>query len=237
MNSKQDEINIKKLNEYGIGILKLSKLFKKSTKTIQKILVKSNNLVDKRVIINKTYNEHIDDSQIQYYIDATSCKLKPLYTHDRETLYNFPKIYIIASKHGKIVDYYLTFKKSEYAFDYYQSVVKAKIPKGSIIHVDMYSTQLFSELEKKGYIVVHKNKRVRQFPFYQQVEHLFSNIQKAIRRLSKKINLKELSKDLSESLVDSLIQLYHYNNYKPYLEWINRYESKTITVKVKVKGK
>ena len=103
MNSKQDEINIKKLNEYGIGILKLSKLFKKSTKTIQSILVKSQNSVSKREITNKIYNANIPDKDIEYFIDSTNAKKRPLYTHDRETLYNFPKIYF-----GLLLSHYIS---------------------------------------------------------------------------------------------------------------------------------
>lgn len=218
----QNERDIKTLNHCGIGISKLRQIYHCSPNKIQAILVKSANKIDTRNNINKVYNEQLIH-KIDYFVDSSKCKMKPLTSHDRQTLTNFPKMYFIGNNKGELVSFYLVHAKAEYAFHYSQCIIKANLPKSSVIHIDIYSTKLFTELENRGYKVCHINKRLRlkelNIPFSQQVEHLFANIQKAVRRI-KLFDVRELSKQQAKDLVIGLIFLYHRNQQHKYLETV-----------------
>lgn len=225
---KTEHTNILLLNEWGIGIDKLAQIYHKSPNTIVKVLGgKSANKTNERNRKQRVYNEKIPDTMIDYFVDISRVKLRPLWTHDRHTLYNFPLMSFVADKNGKLVSFSLFNTKAEYGFLYEQTIIKAELPKGSIIHLDIYSPTIFKQIENRGYTIVHKNKLNRDKikgktkPYYQQVEHLFSNIQTAIRRIHKLIDLRKLQRDKAEQLLKALIFLYHKNQQYMYLEFIN----------------
>lgn len=212
------------LNQHGkIGILKLSKLFRRSSKTIQHILGNSVLTLDKNEVKNMVYNADIEDSEIDYFIDSTILKLKPLWKHDYQSLKTYPKPYLLVDKRGNFIDYLLSDidkscdRVNEYAFYYLQLIIKANLPKNSKIHVDIYSTWLFREIENRGYIPIHKNKRCRDFPFYTVIERQFANIQKHIRRLAVAYPIKTYSDADKVLLTTSLIHLWCKNDITPFL--------------------
>jgi hypothetical protein len=227
MISESQRIEIQTLNEYGIGISKLRQLYRTSPNTIQNILGTSCNNIDTVNTNALVYNSAIADSAINYFIDGTVAKLKPLWTHDRQRLSNFPNLFFIANSNGKLIEYMLFDSTHEYAFNYLQIVAKAQLPISSVIHVDIYSKWLFQQLESRGYVVCHKNKLSRDFPFYHKVEHLFSNIQKAIRRFNRTVKVKELSKHDADKLVIGLVMLYHYNQQHKFIELISELKTKS----------
>lgn len=222
--------DIVSLNTDGhLGIMILSKCLHRSPNTIQKILGHSSLSLDVHQEINKVYNAQIPDSQIDYFIDGTQAKLRCLKTHDRGRLSNFPKVFIVANKNGNIVSYetFTSNSLNETSLEYDQTIIKAKLPKGSIIHVDIYSIQLFKLLEEKGFIPCHKNKRTRSFPYYHQVEHLFSNYQKVIRRFKRSF-LTNLNKNEANDLTIALLNTYLYHDLSHYLDYI---KNKVVKVK------
>jgi len=223
MNTEINDIKI--LNKYGaIGITKISKLYRKSTKTIQKILKHSVNNKDIHNITNRVYKPELAND-IEYFVDASIGHLNNVKAHFRGQLKNFPNMYFISNRRGQLVSYYLSKYLNEISGEYLKAIREAQLPKGSIIHVDMYSTKLFNILESEGYKVCHINKRLRSKPYFNEVEHLFSNIQKTIRRLQQLKtfgDLRVIDKQLAFEIVKGLIELYHRNNPKPYLELLHR---------------
>jgi len=214
---------IKILNNCGIGVSKLRQVYHCSPNTIQEVLGKSANNKDIHKNINKVYNAHLI-SDIEYFVDSSQNKRRGLKTHDRKTLKNFPKMYFVANNKGKLISYYLEHAKSEYAFHYLQCIIKANLPKSTVIHVDIYSIWLFKQLESRGYKVCHINKRIRldklNIPYAQQVEHLFANIQTCVRRI-KAFDVTKLTRQQAEQVVIGLIWLYHKNQQHRYLAIVN----------------
>ena len=231
METKLNEI--KTLNKYGIGLPKLSEIYHVSTKTLVKYL-NSPNKQDKHNETNRVYKVELLD-KCEYFADASLPHLKTVKQHDRDRLTNFPLIYFLANKQGKLIAYHLSRDIHENAHGYLELITNAQLPKGAVIHIDLYSTNLFKILESQGYRVCHVNKRLRvkqhkaKCPYFQQVEHLFSNVHKAIRRiqdLSCFGNLKQLPYEYALELTISLIELYHYNNQHNYLQFIELWNLK-----------
>jgi hypothetical protein len=231
MQHTNEQLNneIRLANEYGLGYDILTQLYHKSPNTLQSIIGKgkSPNHYDVFLDSNRVYSELIKDCDIDYFIDGTRAKLKPLWTHNHMTVNNSPNLMFIADKRGKLIEFMLFNTKDEYAFNYEQIVIKANLPKGCVIHVDIYSLKLFNALESRGYIVCHKNKSFREFPFYTKIEHLFSNIQKGLRQFNERQKVNSLSKIELNRLIVALVMAYHYKQKSNFIELITELKAKS----------
>lgn len=211
---------LRQLNNLGYGYLKLSKLFGIGKQTIRDLIGNSCLEVDKTEIHTKGYNQHLFN-EIYYYVDICRIKQHNLKSHNYGTLEKFPMLLAIADINGKIVYYNLIEAKSENGFSYLASLLSAKLDKSKVIHIDIYSPKLFKILEENNFkfCYVCKKERLKllgnkdKTPYYQQIEHNFSNIQKEFRRLIK-LGYKIKSLEIAEAsiLLEAVIQSYWFNN-------------------------
>jgi len=209
---------LKQLNYYGLGYTKLAKLYNMSISSIYNLIGASCLEVDKPNTKRRVY--HVEYfSEIEYYVDISVLKQYPLTSHNYAKLTNFPLILAVADRRGKIVYYDLIDAKAECGYIYLAALLSAKLDKTKVIHLDIYSPRLFEELEKLGFKVCYVCKKQRlvllgndKTPYYQQIEHNFSNIQKYHRRLLKKVNLREFDFNTAKKLLDAVIRIYWFND-------------------------
>jgi len=201
-----------------------------SMRTVNNILGKSQLEFDTKSNISKHYNSELFFN-IDYYVDGTRYKLKSLKAHDYQRLKNFPITLKIANRQGKLIYEKDNWDYTEIGKLYKDIIKEADIPKNCIIHVDLYDTHLFEQLEHLGYRVcyVPKRERIRllkehgktQIPFLWQVEHLNKTIAKRLRLVHKIVNLKRLrQKQDILTLLNALRQVEYYNNMIYLLEWL-----------------
>lgn len=231
--------DMRMLNKYGIGYAKLALTYNIDKKTIQKYLGKSQLKADTTNTHRLTYRADLFN-EIYYYMDIMRVKKYSLLAHNYGTMKNFPLLVAIADTSGKIVFSSLIDFGSEKGLIYFKEIVSAKLDKSKVIHVDIYSKELFRELETLGFKVCYVCKKQRMeiyktqhktayTPFYQQIEHNFGNIQRYFRSIYQQlkeegINLNELDIDSSKRLMSAIISIAWDNNKTEllsFLEWIH----------------
>jgi len=230
------------LLNHVLGKQTLRRCLKCSMEKVNKLIPKSHLKFDTKSKTSKHYNSHLFFN-IDYYVDGTRYKLKSLKHHDYERLKNFPITFKIANKQGKLIYEKDFYDYTEIGKLYKDTIEMAKLPKGSIIHVDIYDTHLFEQLEYMGYKVCYVPKRKRmeilkqhgkkQIPFLWQVEHLNKTIAKRIRLVHKLVNLKQL-KDKKEidALLFALRQTEYQDNMDYLLKWLNKHTVNKLKIEI-----